>query len=85
MFLAGNNVTAIKLIHMTPNSTLDDMILQYSESPFMDEKLAGNSGMPDRNQKQRILSKFLLIAGNLFEKYPESNPGFYKHRYEFNS
>jgi hypothetical protein len=70
---------------MTTNSTLDDMILQYSESPFSDEKPLTNQGMPDRNQKQRILSKLLLIAGNLFEKYPESNPGSYKRRYEFNS
>lgn len=70
---------------MTPNSTLDEMILQYSESPFMDEKMVGKAGMPDRTQKQRILSNLLLIAGNLFEKYPESNPGSYKRRYEFNS
>jgi hypothetical protein len=70
---------------MTPGSTLDDMILQYSESPFTEEKIPAAAGVPDRTQKQRILSKLLLIAGNLFEKYPESNPGFYKRRYEFNA
>lgn len=70
---------------MTPNSTLDDMILQYSESPFRDEKIPCDAGVQDRSQKQRILSKLLLIAGNLFEKYPESNPGSYKRRYEFNA
>ena len=70
---------------MKPNLTLDDMILQYSESPFSDEKTPNNAGGPDRNQRQRMLSKLLLIAGNLFEKYPESNSGFYKRRYEFNT
>lgn len=70
---------------MTPNLTLDDMILQYSESPFADEKVSNNAGVRDRTQKQRILSKLLLIAGNLFEKYPESNQGCYKRRYEFNA
>ena len=70
---------------MTPNLTLDDMILQYSESPFSDEKIPKDAGVSDRTQKQRILSKLLLIAGNLFEKYPESNPGVYKRRYEFNA
>ncbi|HET9746754.1 MAG TPA: hypothetical protein VFP97_13655 [Chitinophagaceae bacterium] len=70
---------------MISNSTLDDMILQYSESPFSEEKIPTDSGVQDRTQKQRMLSKLLLIAGNLFEKYPESNPGFYKRRYEFNA
>ena len=70
---------------MTANSTLDDMILKYSESPFSDEKIPVGAGVHDRTQKQRILSKLLLIAGNLFEKYPESTPGFYKRRYEFNA
>ena len=70
---------------MTPNLTLDDMILQYSESPFTDEKVSNHAGAPDRTQKQRMLSKLLLIAGNLFERYPESNPGCYKRRYEFNA
>lgn len=70
---------------MTPNLTLDDMILQYSESPFSDEKVPNNAGLPDRSQKQKVLSTLLVIAGNLFEKYPESNPGSYKRRYEFNS
>ena len=69
---------------MQTNLTLDDMILQYSENPFAEEKTITEPGVADRDQKQRILSKLLLIAGNLFEKYPESNLSFYKRRYEFN-
>jgi hypothetical protein len=68
---------------MQPNLTLDDMILRYSENPFVDEKTVNDPGVTDRGQKQKMLSKLLLIAGNLFEKYPESNLSFYKRRYEF--
>ena len=69
---------------MQPNLTLDDMILRYSENPFTEEEALNHTGgSVDRKQKQRVLSKLLLIAGNLFEKYPESNLNFYKRRYEF--
>ena len=69
---------------MQPNLTLDDMILQYSESPFTEDEVFSHSATSDdRKQKQKVLSKLLLIAGNLFEKYPESNLNFYKCRYEF--
>ena len=68
---------------MQTNLTLDDMILQYSENPFAEEKTINEPGVADRSQKQRILSKLLLISGNLFEKFPESNLSFYKRRYEF--
>lgn len=68
---------------MQTNLTLDDMILQYSENPFIDEKTYTDPGTANKIQKQRMLSKLLLIASNLFEKYPESNLSFYKRRYEF--
>ena len=59
------------------------MILQYSENPFAEEENFNHTGEIDRTQKQKVLSKLLLIAGNLFEKYPEPNLNFYKRRYEF--
>jgi len=63
--------------------TLDDMILRYSENPFTDDETVYEPVASDRSQKQRMLSKLLLIAGNFFEKYPESSLSFYKHRYEY--
>ena len=68
---------------MQTNLTLDDMILQYSESPFVNDESFNDPSPKDRSQKQKVLSKLLLIASNLFEKYPESNINFYKRRYEF--
>jgi hypothetical protein len=59
------------------------MILQYSENPFAGEEDVTHNEIIDRTQKQRVLSKLLLIAGNFFEKYPASNLNFYKRRYEF--
>ncbi len=73
----------IKTYSMQTNLTLDDLILQYSENPFAEKETFNESRVTDGNQKKKILSKFLLIAGNLFEKYPESNLNFYKHRYEY--
>ena len=67
---------------MQPNLTLDEMILQYSENPFAGGEDLTHKAEIDKTQKQRVLSKLLLIAGNLFEKYPASNLNFYKHRYE---
>ena len=68
---------------MQPNLTLDDMILRYSGNPLTDDETFNNPVASDRSQKQKMLSKLLLIAENLFEKYPESNLSFYKHRYEY--
>jgi len=59
------------------------MILRYSEHPVVDDETLHEPVRNDRNQRQMMLSKLLLIAGNLFEKYPESNINFYKRRYEF--
>jgi len=68
---------------MQPNLTLDEMILQYSENPFAGEEDITHKAEIDRTQKKQVLSKLLLIAGDLFEKYPASNLNFYKRRYEF--
>jgi hypothetical protein len=67
---------------MQNNLTLDDMILQYSEYRVVDDETLNEPIRNDRNHRLQMLSKLLLIAGNLFEKYPESNLNFYKHRYE---
>ena len=68
---------------MQLNLTLDEMILRYSENPFVDEKTYNNAIDIDRTGRQRMLSKLLLIASNLFERFPETNLSFYKRRYEF--
>ena len=73
----------IKLYSMQTDVTLDDMILQFSENPFVEEKTFNEKTLRDRSQKKKQLSKFLLIAGNLFEKYPEANLSCYKRRYEY--
>jgi len=67
---------------MQPNLTLDDMILQCSENPFVNDEVYNDPVIANRSQKQQMLSKLLLIACNLFEKYPASNMSFYKRRYE---
>jgi len=53
---------------MSTNLTLDEMILQYSENPFIDEKMFDLPS--DTQQKQKILSRLLSIASNLFSKAP---------------
>ncbi len=68
---------------MQPDLTLDDMILHYSENPFVEEKTFNEPGLKDIVQKKKILSEFLLIAGNLFEKYPATTLNSYKRRYEY--
>lgn len=68
---------------MQTNLTLDEMILQYSENPFIDDETLCDPVTSNRKQKKQILSKLLLIASNLFEKYPERGLNSYKHRYEF--
>jgi len=65
---------------MSTNLTLDDMILQYSENPFIDEKMFDFPA--DKHQKQKVLSRLLCIASNLFSKAPAKELGSYKRRYE---
>ena len=67
---------------MNTNLSLDEMILQYSESPFIDDKMYA---IPVENsrQKHKILTRLFLIASNLFNKEPETVLSSYKRRYEF--
>jgi hypothetical protein len=65
---------------MSTNLTLDEMILQYSENPFIDEKMFDLPS--DIQQKQKILSRLLNIASNLFSKAPVRELNSYKRRYE---
>ena len=72
----------IKTYFMTTNLSLDDMILQYSENPFSDEKMFKPLAFSNPKHKQNILSRLLLIASNLFSsKEPQSEPSCYKRRY----
>lgn len=66
---------------MTANLSLDEMILQYSENPFIDDK---KFVIPDTDsgQKHKILTRLLLIASNLFNKEPETVLNSYKRRCE---
>ena len=65
---------------MSTNLTLDEMILQYSENPFIDEKMFDLPS--DIQQKQKVLTRLLNIASNLFNKAPIKELGSYKRRYE---
>ena len=67
---------------MTTNLTLDELILQYSENPFIDDKLFACPATEDNQQKQKVLSRLLIIAGNLFSKAPIKELSSYKRRYE---
>jgi len=67
---------------MITNLTLDEMILQYSENPFIDEKMFDLPAISDNQQKHKILSRLLCIAGNLFNKAPVKEMDSYKRRYE---
>ena len=67
---------------MTPNLTLDEMILQYSENPFIDEKMFQAPAFSDNKQKHKILTRLVLIARNLFNKEQEPVLDTYKRRYE---
>jgi hypothetical protein len=71
---------SLKSFSMSTNLTLDEMILQYSENPFIDEKMFDLPS--DTKQKQRILSRLLCIASNLISKVPLNELGSYKKRYE---
>ena len=66
---------------MSTNLTLDEMILQYSENPFIDEKMFDLPS--DTQQKQKILSRLLLIASNFFNRASEIELSSYKRRYEY--
>ena len=66
---------------MITNLSLDEMILQYSENPFIDDKKFVVPGT-DSGQKHKILTRLLLIASNLFNKEPETVLDSYKRRYE---
>lgn len=67
---------------MISNLTLDEMILQYSENPFLDDMMPTPSAFTDSRQKHKILTRLLLIASNLFNKEPEMPLSSYKRRYE---
>jgi hypothetical protein len=68
---------------MATNLSLDEMILQYSENPFIDEKMFTAVIKTGAEQKRKILSKLLLVATRLFNKIPETELSSYKRRYEF--
>lgn len=68
---------------MNENLTLDDMILQYSENPFIEEKMFALPAVSDSKQKQKVLSRLLLIASNFFNRVSEIEIGSYKRRYEY--
>jgi len=65
---------------MNTTLTLDEMILQYSENPFIDEKMFDLPS--DTQQKQKALTRLLNIASNLFSKAPVKELASYKRRYE---
>ena len=67
---------------MNTNLTLDEMILQYSENPFIDQKMFEAPAFSDNRQKHKILTRLVLIARNLFTKEHESGLDTYKRRYE---
>ena len=64
---------------MITNLNLDEMILQYSENPFIEDKMIDPS---DNRQKQKVLSRLLIVASNLFIKAPVKELNSYKRRYE---
>ena len=69
---------------MTTNLTLDEMILQYSENPFIDDKMFACPPVTNTDQKQKMLGRLLVIASNLFSKAPVKELSSYKRRYEVN-
>ena len=68
---------------MNENITLDDMILQYSENPFIEEKKFAHPAVSNSQQKQKVLSRLLLIASNFFSRASELELSSYKRRYEY--
>lgn len=69
---------------MTTNLTLDEMILQYSENPFIDDEMFAHPPVPVNAQKQKMLSRLLMIASSFFNKETVKELSSYKHRYEVN-
>jgi len=68
---------------MNENLTLDDMILQYSENPFIEEKMFNLPAVSNNQQKQKILNRLLVIASSFFNKASEIELSSYKRRYEY--
>ena len=74
-------LTTIKILSMITNLNLDEMILQYSENPFIEDKMI-DPAVSDNRQKQKVLSRLLFVASNLFIKAPVKELNSYKRRYE---
>lgn len=74
-------LTTIKILSMITNLNLDEMILQYSENPFIEDKMI-DPAVADNRQKQKVLSRLLFVASNLFIKAPVKELNSYKRRYE---
>ena len=69
---------------MTSDLSLDEMILQYSENPFVDEKMFNRPAYSNPKHKHGILNKLLLIAFNLISpKDSEEDPTTYKRGYSY--
>lgn len=66
---------------METNFTLDEMILQYSENPFVSQehRLFSES---NKAEKQKILGKLIMLTNNFFKKDIKAY-GSYKRRYEY--
>ena len=67
---------------MIPNLNLDEMILRYSENPFIEDEMFDLPAIADHQQKQKMLSRLLFVASNLFSKAPLKELNSYKRRYE---
>ena len=67
---------------MATNLTLDELILQYSNNPFIDEEASPHPAY-SKGQRQKALSRLLFTANNLLNKIPLKELSSYKRRYEF--
>jgi hypothetical protein len=67
---------------MIANLNLDEMILRYSENPFIEDEVFDLPAISDNRQKQKMLSRLLFVASNLFIKTPVKELNSYKRRYE---
>ena len=66
---------------MPTNLTLDELILQCSNNPFIDEETMYPPAY-SKGQKQKTLSRLLFTANNLLNKIPLKELSSYKRRYE---
>ena len=66
---------------MATNLTLDELILQYSNNPFIDEEMM-HQPTYSKGQNQKALSRLLFTANNLFNRIPLKELSSYKRRYE---